>query len=80
MSELERKAQEAGEARLAYCQEMLYEDDHPDEPIRPPGEFEEPCGPYCGCETCIVREVLDAAWPFMLEMAREEAREEVNVE
>lgn len=22
-------------------------------------------GPWCGCETCVVREVLHAAWPHL---------------
>lgn len=26
----------------------------------------------CGCDTCIVREILEAAWPLMLELARNE--------
>lgn len=26
----------------------------------------------CGCPTCIVREVLTAAWPILLEAARAE--------
>ncbi len=23
-------------------------------------------GPYCGCDTCVVREVLYAAWPIVV--------------
>lgn len=30
-------------------------------------------GPFCGCTICEVRETLFAAWPLLLEAAREEA-------
>lgn len=69
MSELERAAQKAAEERLAYCcstldgEEDLLEADDP----------RAPCAPFCGCDTCIVREVLDAAWPHLMEVARLEA-------
>lgn len=29
-------------------------------------------GPFCGCSTCVVREVLFAAWPVMEEYFRRE--------
>lgn len=74
MPDHEAAAQRAGEERLAYCQAQLYEDENPDPPAPAPGEGQEPCAPFCGCDTCIVREVLDAAWPHLLELAREEAR------
>jgi hypothetical protein len=73
-TELERKIQQAAEARLAYCGEVLFAEENDEEP-GPPGEDQEPCAPYCGCDTCIVREVLDAAWPYMLELARLEVAE-----
>lgn len=68
-AELERKAQEAAEERLSYCQSTLYEDEAE---VPAPGEGQEPSAPFCGCDTCVVREVLDAAWPHMLELARRE--------
>jgi hypothetical protein len=71
-TQLEQEAQRAAEARLAYCGELLYADENPDQSIRAPGEDEEPCGPYDGCDTCIVREVLDAAWFAILELAKRE--------
>lgn len=37
-------------------------------------------GPFDGCNTCVVREVLDAAWPFMLELARLELAERAAAE
>jgi hypothetical protein len=74
-TDFEAKAQQAAEARLAYCQAQLYEDDLDDLPE----PAEQPCGPFCGCDTCIVREVLDAAWPYLLELAREEVRRPLAV-
>jgi hypothetical protein len=70
--ELEDEAQRAAEARLAYANALLFHDENPDEPLAEPLEGEEPFGPYDGCETCIVREVLHAAWPAMRELARRE--------
>lgn len=32
-------------------------------------EVEEAFAPYCGCLDCMVREALDAAWPFMAQLA-----------
>lgn len=61
MVDVGRLAQEAAEARLAAIgdAEALLDDgveveDYP------------ACGPWCGCETCVVREVLDAAWPVIV--------------
>lgn len=45
------EAQAAAEARL----ETIYSHEEEDSPV----EFS-----FCGCETCLVREVLTAAWPF----------------
>ena len=67
---LQHQAQRAAEERLAACTEMLwheeeggdlYDRDHP--------EWDDISAPYCGCDTCIAREVLDAAWPFMSALA-----------
>lgn len=58
--ELEQAAQKAAEARLAAATEVLF--DESDLPV-------ELAGPYCGCDTCIVREVIDAAWPYLKELA-----------
>ena len=35
-----------------------------------PDRYAALAGPYCGCDTCIVREVLDAAWPHLLAAAQ----------
>lgn len=62
---LEEGAQRAAERRLADANELLWEDET--------GEVEkadtELAGPYCGCDTCLVREVLDAAWPYLYYLA-----------
>lgn len=33
-----------------------------------------PSAPFCGCHTCVVREVLNAAWSSVLDAARDELR------
>lgn len=72
--ELERAAQQSAEKRLAAAADMLwseeaeylggtYHNGH--------GEVAEEqfAGPFCGCDTCVVREVIDAAWPHLKELA-----------
>lgn len=59
-SELEQAAQKAAEARLGAATEALF--DERDTPI-------DLAGPYCGCDTCVVREVIDAAWPYLRQLA-----------
>jgi hypothetical protein len=69
----EQLAQAAAERRLAYCNAVMYADeDDADADVDVEFPDEHAAGPYCGCDTCIVREVLDAAWPHMLALAREE--------
>lgn len=63
--EIEAAAQHAAEERLAACQEALFAEEMGDAVAPSPA-----VGPYCGCDTCMVREILDAAWPHMLELAR----------
>lgn len=58
-------AQRAAEERLNALDDNLLDD----VPL-PPGI--EPVAPYCGCRTCEVREILAAAWPFLLDAARGE--------
>lgn len=59
-------AQQAAEARLEECYENFDEDD----------------GEFCGCTTCIVREVLDAAvpdiWAGLIELLDERKIEVPN--
>lgn len=48
-------AHKAGLERLEECAAVLLDD--------APGENLE--APFCGCETCVVREILSAAYPFL---------------
>jgi len=56
---LSQNAQRASEARLDDCFEGIYDPDYGDSAV----------GAFCGCNTCIVREVLDAAWPWLYQAA-----------
>lgn len=70
-AELERAAQQAAEKHLRACEDAL------DIPFDAPDGYEPEspaCAPFDGCPTCVVREVLFAAWPYVLELAREEVR------
>lgn len=56
-------AQKAAEEHLSACWEAYWAEeesesleDLPESPA---------CAPFCGCETCVVREVLFAAWPII---------------
>jgi len=64
------KAQRAGELRLDACREWLDQEEsgeaHPD-------DVDPSCGAFCGCLTCEVREVLEAAWPILAEGIKQEA-------
>lgn len=53
-------AQRAAEERLEAAWAALDDEE---------GECEDPelAGPFCGCTTCLVREVLDAAYPHLRE-------------
>lgn len=51
MTDLGQAAQRAAEDRLEACYDELSEDDDD--------------GQFCGCITCIVREVLEAAVPIL---------------
>lgn len=57
------EAQQAAEQRLEACWEALDQEGVVDSPE---------CAPFCGCRTCEIREVLDAAWPLLMEAARAE--------
>jgi len=62
--ELQRQAQQAAELRLMTAVDMLINEDDGWLP-----EWDDLAGPFCGCDTCVVREVLDAAWPYIYELA-----------
>jgi len=69
------EAQKAAEHHLQNCAEMLDVEEQWGQ-----GEAEgrktmwdtEPIGPYCGCDVCIVREVLYAGWPIAEESVLDE--------
>ena len=69
MNTLEGQAQRAAEDRLEACNDMLWaeEDGEPDWRDHP--EWDAISAPYCGCDTCVVREVIDAAWPYLKQLA-----------
>ena len=68
---LEQEAQARGEEALDATYRAAYDEE--DEPV----DFEF-AGPVCDgpCNTCIVREVLHAAWEPMMDLARREAADE----
>jgi len=71
LSEIEKRldalADKAGVAALDRIErayhELMNEDDYE-------GPGSPPCAPFCGCMTCMVREILDAAYPYLREAAR----------
>jgi len=67
----EEAMQRACEQRLEDCMVAYWHKEEegcdgtcPDEPANPA------CAPFDGCDTCVVREILDAAWPFLSDAAR----------
>jgi hypothetical protein len=42
-----------------------------DQGLEAPHDADETVGAYCGCRTCMVREALDAAWPYLYRLAHE---------
>ena len=68
------EAQRAAEAHLDACMEALDEQEH-GEDVESPAS-----APFDGCDTCCVREVLFAAWPILLEAAKQELADGVHAE
>jgi hypothetical protein len=64
--ELEVQAQRAAELRLIEAEQDMWESIEREDA----GEHKT-AGWFCGCDTCIVREVLDAAWPYLYQLAHE---------
>ena len=60
-------AQKVAAAHLDACNEwQAYYEEGGKEGGNPPPRVPDPAiGPYCGCDTCIVRETLAAAWPVI---------------
>jgi hypothetical protein len=69
IAELEKEAQHAAERRLSVANAMFVADEEGGHDDADHPEWDEISGAYCGCDTCIVREVLDAAWPHLKEIA-----------
>ena len=56
-----QRAHEAVTEHLSGCWEAMYREEQSDDPADWP---ESPaCAPFCGCEDCVLRETLHAAWP-----------------
>jgi len=58
-------AAQAAEEHLAMCFEALGGDD----------VYADVSAPFCGCMTCIVREVISKSWPYMRLVAIVEAED-----
>lgn len=68
--ELEQIAQKRAEEHLAKCQEAMW-DENGDESD---GAESPASAPFCGCETCIVREVLYVSWATLQELVENDRR------
>jgi hypothetical protein len=66
---LEKRAQRAAEQRFDIAMDSVYAEEEYEDQY----ESLELAGAFCGCTTCIVREILDAAWPHLYEMAHHPA-------
>lgn len=67
---LELLAQATAEAHLEACEDYLFNS----EQGVPTTQVDPAIAPYDGCPACVVREVLHSAWPFLLEIARDEVK------
>ena len=75
LEDLAQQAQRAGEARLREVVDRFWAEQEGDDDA---WEGFDDVAPYCGCDTCLVREVLTGAWEPMLEAARLEAQLELS--
>ena len=75
VEDLAQKAQRAAEARLADVTDRFWADE---EGAEDAWDGWDGTAPYCGCETCLVREILTGAWPMLLEAAKLEAQLELS--
>ena len=64
-ADLGLEAHQAAEQHLTACWEAL-DAENEGEVV----DWPDTAGPYCGCQTCTVREVLHAAWPYIVKYAR----------
>jgi hypothetical protein len=74
------EAQRAAKAHLDACDEAL-EDGLWADGVDTLAVIASPaCAPFDGCQTCLIREVLFAAWPILLDAAREELADGARAE
>lgn len=59
VEEIEKAAQAAAEWRL--YEAWQFENDE--------GDGSTLSGPFCGCDTCVIREAIHAAWPYLYRLA-----------
>lgn len=59
VDELEQKIQAAAEQRLMEGWQFVHDE----------SDGGTLTGPFCGCDTCVVREVITSAWPYLYELA-----------
>lgn len=70
----ETRIQRLAEKHLAACNDAMIDFDEGNQDTPSPAY-----GPYDGCDTCIVREVLSVAWDEMIAEARRQARVEAGL-
>jgi hypothetical protein len=61
---LEAAAQRAAEVHLEACLEAMWEYEENGVEVESPAS-----APFCGCNTCVVREVLWAGWQYLEKLA-----------
>lgn len=59
------EAQQAAEDHLNLCEEWQQWEDGEEEGEAEPEKGNPAIGPYCGCTTCMIREILHVAWPII---------------
>ena len=67
----ETRVQRIAEEHLTACNEAFFDEESDARPWY---------GPYDGCDTCVVREVLTSVWDEFLAQARREARDELGLD
>lgn len=72
---LEQSAQLAAERHLSACREAYWHEEMCEQDAQC-GDNQDcgqspACAPFDDCDTCIVREVLHAAWPYLQRLAEQ---------
>ena len=67
--DFEQRVQRKAEAHLTACEEAFYDEESDEHPWY---------GPYDGCQTCVVREVLMSVWDDFKDEARREIANELD--